>query len=376
MKILQIYELGPLDEVNVHSGIDVAILELSKHLSRMGHEVSILCGAGNGVIGKHYVGDVEIIPVEFSGIMRRTWSPSNLRFIRQAAFPFVVQAKKLDKFDIYHGHVYASGLLANYLARRSRGKAVNTIHGSYYPIWNEIASPLEAGFYGNCERILAPLLARMSNLQIHTAGYFAKQVLEWGAPKEKIRVIHNGVDSDVFHPSVKAVEFDKDAPVIFTARRLVRKNGVEYLVRAMKHVLRKEDCSLLIAGDGPERSRLEGLASKLGISSRIIFLGLLQHREIPSYLALADVAVVPSLIEASSLFILEAMAMDKPLVATKVGAIPEIAAGALLVEPKDEVALADGILQALKDGFDGYAKVQCTWEDVARQTEDCYFNIM
>lgn len=376
MRILQIYELGPLDGENVTNGIDISILELSKNLVKLGHEVSVLCGAGNGVSERHCTDGVEIIPVDFLNLMHRTWSPYNLRFLRQTVFPLVALKNRYD-YDIYHGHVYTSGLLANYLARRKSAKAVNTIHGSYYPIWGEIEGFFTARFYKNSERLLAPLLAKISDLQIHTASYFAQKVVEWGAPIEKIRVIYNGYSPEIFHPHSEFGDFGyHHPPILFTARRLVRKNGVEYLLKAFEKILRERESTLIIAGDGPEKQKLERLSSSMSISDHVIFLGVLPHHDISVYLSIADVVVLPSLIEASSLFALEAIAMEKPLVATRVGGLPEIADGALFVNPRDVDALADGISQALDNGSGHKNKVEKhTWGEVARQTEKAYYSL-
>ncbi|MEE8400863.1 MAG: glycosyltransferase, partial [Candidatus Hydrothermarchaeaceae archaeon] len=158
MKILQIYELGPLDGEKVYSGIDVAILELSKHLSYLGHEVTILTGAGKAEDTSAEIDGIKIISADFADLMKRTYDPVNLKFVRQLLFPFIGLREKLGGFDIYHGHIYTSGLLSAYLARRHGAKSVNTIHGSYYPVWEEIASLPVAKFYKASERVLAPLL--------------------------------------------------------------------------------------------------------------------------------------------------------------------------------------------------------------------------
>lgn len=387
MKILQIYELGPLNQTEVFNGIDVAILELSRHLSKLGHEVTILTGAGEAGEEHRNIDGINIISVDFIGIMKRTWSPWGLDLLRQLAFPIATIKKNFSGFDIYHGHIYTSGLLANYLARKYKGKVVNTIHGSYHPFWNTIDNPLKANFYQTGERILAPLLARLSDVQIHTGGYFAEQVVSWGVPQSKIKVIHNGVDLDTFNLRVKPAGFDKKTLVIFTARRLVRKNGVEYLIKAMKRVLREEECVLLIAGDGPEKTKLEALAERIDVSGNVTFLGLINHEQIPGYMALADIAVIPSIIEASSLFMLEAMAMQKPVIATRTGAIPEVITSntGILVEPMNEKEMAEKIKLLLKDedmrtriarNAYKYVTKNYSWEEVSRKTEMEYRRIL
>ncbi len=383
MRILQIYELGPLSREKTTNGVDVAIFELSKHLAKLGHEVSVLCGAGkDGDLERRWIDGVEIIPTDCLDLMRRTWSPCNLRLTRQITFPFTVIRKELGDYDIYHGHIYISGLIANYMARKTGGKAINTIHGSYYPIWDEIESLVAARFYRAFEKMFATHLAKISNLQIHTAGYFAEQVIKWGGPQEKVTVIYNGVDTDMFNPTIAPVAYEKKVPIIFTARRLVKKNGLEYLIKALWQVLAKGgECELLIAGGGPEKRRLESLAESLGIREYVKFLGLLPHHEIPKYLSLADLVVVPSLMEASSLFVLEAMAMEKPVIATRVGGIPEIIPEdqGTLIKPKDVDALTRKLTAALNGQMGsndhGTSKERIedySWQKIAMQTEEAY----
>ena len=379
MKILHIYELGPLNQENTFGGIEVAILELCRHLAQRGHDVTILTGVGKGKErGKYLIGDVKIIAADFAGLMRATWSPTNLKLVRQLAFPFAL--KDDTKYEVYHGHLYISGLIANCLARKHKAIAINTLHGSYYPIWNLIENPFKAAFFKAGERLLAPLLAKISHLQIHTGSYFAEQVLEWGAPEDKVKVIYNGVNLNQFRPRA---EVENSVPIIFTARRLVKKNGLEYLIKAMPIILKNRECHLYIAGNGPERPKLETLTRVLGMQDHITFLGLVRHAAIPNYLACADLAVVPSLIEATSLFMLEAMAMCKPVIATRSGAIEEIinSDNGVLVEPMDVERLAEKVLELLVDakrrqkiGKNAYKTARgLSWERIARETEEEYY---
>jgi glycosyltransferase involved in cell wall biosynthesis len=378
MRILQIYELAP-SGATTYNGIDVSILELSKELSKMGHEVTILTGRSlqNNC---HNSSEIEIIEVDFQNIMKKTWSPSNLSILRQLSFPLAVMGRKLRGFDIYHGHIYSSGLLALYLGRKNHGKVINTIHGSYYPIWDMISPRYQSFFYRAGERILAPFLAKHSDLQIHTGKYFASKVIEWGGPKEKIRVIRNGVNFRMFYPSKSRHR----EGIIFTARRLVKKNGIDYLLKAIKLVLEKVDCELWIAGDGPEKKSLKRLSVKLGIEENVSFVGLIPHDEIPYYIARSEIAVIPSLIEASSLFLLECMAMGKPIVTTKVGDIPAISDHcAILVEPADEFGLAEGLLKLLEDDEEkkkishrALKEVKkYSWKEIAKKTEKEYLRL-
>jgi glycosyltransferase involved in cell wall biosynthesis len=225
--------------------------------------------------------------------MKKTWDGANLSLARQALFPLAVLFNHPDTYDIYHGHIYSSGLIANYLARRAGSVAVNTIHGSYYPIWDKLANPFAAKFYRTGERILAPALANMSDIQLHTGDYFAQQVLAWGASRKKVKTIHNGADISRFNPShtqnvnstqatAQHIGIDSSIPVILTARRLVKKNGIEYLIKAMQLVLRKKQCQLIIIGEGEERAALKQLTHELDLQDHVHFLGLIPHKAPPT----------------------------------------------------------------------------------------------
>lgn len=355
MRILQIYELPPHGDTGT-GGIEVAIMETSRQLVSLGHEVSILTGAKDKA-GTITIDGVRIISVDMMGIMEKTWRGAKLSFARQLFFPLAVffNRSNIPKMDVYHGHIYTSGMVAAYLAHRHHGVAINTIHGSYYPMWHELTNPIAATFYRTAERILAPMLAKICQLQLHTGDYFARQVLEWGASEHKVKTIHNGVDTERFKPRNTGMPenlcIPDRSPVIITARRLVKKNGVEYLIRAVGHVLKEEDCHLVIIGDGEEAESLRALVQELDIGRHVHFMGFIPHDKLAPYLNIADIAVVPSLMEASSLFMLEAMAMGKPVIATNAGGLPEVLDPSIgmLVEIMDEKGLALAILELIRD---------------------------
>jgi hypothetical protein len=108
---------------------------------------------------------------------------------------------------------------------------------------------------------------------------------------------------------------------------------------------------VLIIGDGPERLRLEGLARELGVSDRIDFLGAAPHEAMPGLLASGEIAIFPSLMEATSVAALEAMACERPVLATDVGGLPEIVDERVggLVPPRDPGGLARGVVRLLRD---------------------------
>ena len=383
MRILHIYELGPLREDRVYGGLEIAILELCRALVERGHQVSVLAGAGpDGDTRRRHIDGVEVIPVDFLGLMRRTWSAANLTTARQVFFPLAV--RNHEGYDIYHGHVYISGFLAGFMARRNKAASVNTIHGSYYNVWDRINPWGKALVFRTLERFLVPLLGRVVDLQIHTSSAFAAQVMGWGVPREKIAYIPNGVDPGVFRKNPLRRE---SRGRIFTARRLVKKNGLEYLIRAIGHLRGngRRYC-LSIAGDGPERRRLQRLCRSLGLDGCVTFLGPVSHRDVARHLAQAELAVIPSLVEATSLFALEALATGKIVIASDSEGLRDVINGSngVLVDPCDHRAIAAAIQEATSDQSRGQrmraeavrTAKKYPWSRIAELTENEYERLM
>jgi len=399
LNIAMIFELGPNDEGSIGGGVELHAINLAKELVKLGHKVTYITGAIPDSKKKTTIEGVKIRRIDFGKTIKRTYDPQQLSFSRQLSFLLKSilsksNQSKDESFDICHGHIYSSGIVARIFARRSKAKAVNTIHGSYYKYWNQIvSSKLKAGFYRKMERYLAPFLVRKTAVQIHTDYDFAETVKTWLKPRYKSRVVTilNGVDIKKFslevdpNPSLS----DETGPIVMTSRRLVAKNGVLFLVQGFKKVLQKHpDAVLVIIGDGPERGRIQEEIQKLKLNSNVRMIGMIPNDEIPSYLVKADVIAVPSIVEASSISVLEAMAMKKPVVASDIPGIREITKfgeNCVLVQPMRPSDLADGICKLLESehqrielGERGYKEVieNYTWEKKAKEIEQVYYNVI
>jgi glycosyltransferase involved in cell wall biosynthesis len=157
----------------------------------------------------------------------------------------------------------------------------------------------------------------------------------------------NAVDTERFAPA--SVSCGDGRRRLIVPRRLYPKNGVEYFVRALPRILAQVEIEALIVGDGPERARLEDLAGQLGVAQHVAFLGARANAEMPGLLGQADIAVIPSLMEATSIAALEAMSCGLPVAASAVGGLPEIIdreVGSLFT-PGDPEALAECVLSLL-----------------------------
>ncbi|HRY59883.1 MAG TPA: glycosyltransferase family 4 protein [Patescibacteria group bacterium] len=178
----------------------------------------------------------------------------------------------------------------------------------------------------------------------------------------KIEVIYNGVDLDRFKEfDLKIIEnekkkmgFYKESRIIGFDGRLHNEKGLDTLINSFYNLSRRfEYLYLMLAGDGPEKNRLEGLVRSLGIEKRVIFLGFKNKDEIPLFLNMLDVFVLPSKVrESFGIAIIEAMAVGKIVVASEIGGIPEIierGVNGFLFTPGSEKELTDYLSKILSD---------------------------
>ncbi len=170
----------------------------------------------------------------------------------------------------------------------------------------------------------------------------------------KVQVIHNGIDPTGYDatpdPTLRReLMISEETRVIGVVANLIHYKGHAFLLQACRRIRQERPTVVLLIGDGPLRGRLEALAGELGIRDEVRFLG--SRPDIPQLLALVDVAVLPSVEEGLPNAVLEAMAAGKPVVATRVGGIPEAVVHGetgLLVPPRDSAALAEAILWLLQ----------------------------
>ncbi|MFW9851906.1 MAG: glycosyltransferase family 4 protein [Candidatus Thorarchaeota archaeon] len=400
LNIAMLFELGPDDNGRIGGGVELHATNLSKELTRRGHKVTYITGAVPNCKNEIIIEGVKYKRIDFCSFLKKAYNPQHLNFSRQLFFLIKNRVSSLNRiigseeFDIFHGHIYSSGLSASHLAKKTRSAFVNTVHGSYYKYWDQITkNRLSSSIYKMMERQIVPLLVKKCKYQIHTDYDFAELVKRWIKPKmkSKITTILNGVDVKLFNPQIKKKSelVNEEGPLIITTRRLVPKNGVIYLVKSFKGVLKKfPNAKLIIIGDGPEKERIRKEIHVQKIKANTQLIGMISNDEIPSYLVAADIVVVPSIVEASSISVLEAMAMKLPIVASDIPGIREITnfgKNCVLVPSKDPQSLAEGILRLLTSKEEaqefansGYQEVlqNYSWEKKAKEIEQIYYKAL
>lgn len=314
-------------------GLESHVAELARGLARRGHEIRIVTSRSRKGLARDE---------EREGVrIRRTWFPSRgpVGWMLHALGSVPVTSRWAGWAEVVHAQAFASVVPCALAVRGRPRPLVATFHTSHFLVRAR-------------KRRWRPVLTRLVRWPDHTfaASREIAEVAMSMAPGTTVETLVNGVDTDRFRPVSPAVSAEEGVRTILVPRRLFAKNGVEFLIRAMPQVAeRVPGARALLVGDGPERSRLEALARDLGVEGSVRFLGARTHGEMPAVLSSGEVAVFPSLMEATSVAALECMACGLPVVASRVGGLPEIVDETVgrLVPPADPEALAAALVELL-----------------------------
>jgi glycosyltransferase involved in cell wall biosynthesis len=186
-----------------------------------------------------------------------------------------------------------------------------------------------------------------------------ERIVALGADPARVRVVYDGVDTELFHPGPRDVsrsrlagELDARGPLVLYIGNLVPVKGLDVLIDAFARLTAQGvDFTGRLIGQGPLRSRLEDQVARLGLLDRVKLLGPRPHDRLPDWCRAADLFVLPSYSEGLPVVLLEAVACGTPFVASRVGGIPEIAhlGPSRLVPAGDAAALAEAIRAGLAD---------------------------
>jgi len=206
-----------------------------------------------------------------------------------------------------------------------------------------------------------------------------------GLPAERLHVIPSGVVPALFTGPASDPFPHLPRPRVTFVGRLHPEKGLGVLLRAAG-ALRTPGAHVLIVGDGPQRAALERAVARRGLADRVSLVGAVPHDEVPAVLAHADVVVLPSLSEELGSVLLEVMQAGRPVVASRVGGIPEAAVDGvtgLLVPPGDPAALAGAVDRLLADRPTAAAMGRAAqdragaydWTQLARRVLDVYLGV-
>jgi glycosyltransferase involved in cell wall biosynthesis len=314
-------------------GAETLLVELIRRLDRARFLPEVCCLKELGLLGKELAGE---IPTH-AGLLRHKYDLAVLgrlaRLMAQRRIDAVVTVGPGDK--MFWGR----------LAARLAGVPVicSAIHSTGVPDHIEWSN-----------RLLGPLTDAFIAVARPHARYLAEHE---GCPAARVRVVPNGVDVEKFHPRWpsgtlrQGLGLPPGTPVAGIVAALRPEKNHELFLRAAALVRRQLPAArFLVVGDGPRRSALESLAGELLPGGAVRFLGT--RNDVAEVLALLDVLVLTSHMEANPISILEAMAAEKPVISTRVGSVSETVLDGRtgwLVPPGDAEQLAARMVELLAD---------------------------
>jgi glycosyltransferase involved in cell wall biosynthesis len=284
---------------------------LAKYLQRKGNTVRLITTEKHTLSGEEPGGlDVLRAPHAFGPVSGRS-----LRRLLHHEF---------QNAEVVHSrYCYRLAALSAPVARSLSRRFVVSLHGL-----GLLDNPQDSAFRRWRHRRYRSSSLVLADAVIATSREFAKLASAYCDPR-KIVVIPNGVDTDDFSHSRAVPESLSrkygTEQVVLAVRRLVPKNGIQYLVQAAPRILSScPETRFIIGGWGSQEEDLKRLAEDLGVASRFDFVGAIPNAEVPEYLSLATLVVFPSSMESTSHACLEAMAMGKPVVASRLGGLAEL----------------------------------------------------
>jgi glycosyltransferase involved in cell wall biosynthesis len=246
---------------------------------------------------------------------------------------------------------YPDGFAAVAIAQMLGVPSVIKLHGSDMNVVARMPGP---------RRRLAWALPRANRL-VAVSRPLADRAIELGALPERVDVVHNGIDRELFRPADRAearrrLGLDHARKLVLYVGHLSEAKGAFDLLRAFK--LREGElggAGLVLVGDGAGAAACRALAQELGVTAT--FVGEQPHERIPLWFAAADVLALPSWNEGMPNVVIEALACGRPVVASAVGGIPDIVKGAsgALVPPRDPQSLGDALVRTLAKPHDPLA---------------------
>ena len=336
---------APLEFIRPHT-IVFAFLDLAdggaqrltlghcRYIDRTRFRPEILCARGSGALVETARSDN--LPVHILGRLHRPYDV--------AAVPIIAARLRSLSPTIVHVPLYSRAAPYIRLAARLARVPLVVAHE-----WSRAQPPSSA-------RRMADRLLRPVTRFVAVSEHHARMLIDDGVPPAHIRVVIDGIDTQVFRPrdrdaARRRLNLPIDRPIVLLPARLHPAKGHADLVAALPTILDKiPDLLVLCAGDGPLRVHLTTFVTEAGLAAHLRFLG--SRDDMPDLMAAADVVALASHIEGLPSVLLEAFSSGRPVVATDVGGVSEAlldGEAGRLVPPSAPKALADALLDVLGD---------------------------
>jgi glycosyltransferase involved in cell wall biosynthesis len=336
MKVIQV--LAPA----AFGGLERVVEGLSAGLSSRGHDVLVCAVVHDGDRPHPFVRSLTRadIPTEVIQVGARAYLEERKRMVRvfRAFGP-----------DVVHTHGYRPDVIGGSAARAAGARAVSTVHGF-----------TGGGIKNRLNERMQLLSLRRVDAVIAVSEPLRRTLVATGVPADRVHVVQNAWIED--SGTASRVEARRQLALpheglhLCWVGRVSREKGLDVAVRALA-LLARPDVFLSILGEGPEEAEVRALAEELGCSHKLTW-----HGNVPQagrWLAAFDGFVLSSRTEGTPMVLFEAMAAQIPIVATRVGGVPDVLdqETAMLVPSEDAESLAAGIAASLAAGPEPRARV-------------------
>jgi len=232
-----------------------------------------------------------------------------------ATLPLVKRLKRQWGFDLIDAHYfYPDGVAASWLGRALDLPVVITARGTDINLIPR---------HRLARRMIVDAAHRAAGI-IAVSQALKDELMALGVPQERIDVLRNGVDLEMFRPDDRVsarASLDVKGRVLLSVGHLIERKGHDIVIEALRYL---PEYLLLVAGEGPERPHLQSLASRVGVQDRVRFLGSVAHEKLRAVYNAADALVLASSREGWPNVLLEAMACGTPVIASAVWGNPEV----------------------------------------------------
>lgn len=246
---------------------------------------------------------------------------TNLTYILFGSMKKITSRLKTKKPILIHAHFGVDGVYALKLAKPLNIPLVTTLHG--YDVTTK-----DKTFFLSLKPALwryvffRHKLFKECSLFLCASKYIQQKAIEKGCPKHKTLVHYIGVDTKKMKRDNSTQRNGKN---ILHVARLTKQKGTTYLIKAFAKLLKQTpDLKLTIIGEGTMKNQLKSLTKNLHVSDKTTFLGALPHEAVIKEMDKSDIFVLPSINEGLGMVLLEASAMELPIVATRSGGIAEV----------------------------------------------------
>ncbi|MCI8759849.1 MAG: glycosyltransferase family 4 protein [Clostridia bacterium] len=383
MKILMLtWEYPP----RVVGGIARVVYDLSKTLLKDGHDVTVITYRDGET--PYFEDDKGVKVYRVDNYMI---NPNNfIDWVMQMNFNMLAKANAViaeqGKFDVIHAHDWLVAYAAKTLKNSYNIPIVSTIHAT--------EAGRNSGIHDEQQRYINDtewMLTYESAEVIVNSNYMKNELQKlFGLPYEKINVVANGVNLNLFNGIERDYDFrrkyamDNERIILFMGR-LVYEKGVQHLISAMPKILEGyHDAKLVICGKGGMLDELKRQVEAMGIANKVYFAGYMSGKDVQKMYKVADVSVFPSTYEPFGIVALEAMLSENPVVVSDIGGLNEIVehrANGMKAYCGNPNSLADSILELLYDHklcseitkkAKNKVRNQYNWSKIAQDTHFTY----